>query len=354
MAFELTDRHAGFFHTEVAHFINREVLLNGGSPDFYLSNRNLTWNGVEDKLQMLLKDPNMPGAKKRAYVWSALALSVRFGARQAQRHNERVQTLWRQLNEAQTTASSAAGNLQTMRGDFYVSSVQFHRYRDHLQQALIQTERVRERLRQAEMLAQASRMALKRAPPMPIQQPPPTTGPLLSKTQNHVTATDQPAEQNMTSQIATDVKATSLPRQRNIWANDPSTSLPLHFSMPSHNQAAPRYEPHDLNWPPFDLGLVSEAAAAIMFPPRMPSRSLSLSGISPKLGTQENIVQPCQQSTSSQENTAPLPNQSIQTEDECAGAKEDKIDDKGWCLENPLQQGLQIKTPKCMEGKIAP
>ncbi|XP_048653437.1 testis-expressed protein 13C-1-like, partial [Marmota marmota marmota] len=93
MAVDFGDPRSGFRHSEVVVFINEEVLSNGGSPDFYLTFRSRPWNEVEDNLQSVVADPQVPRAIKRACAWSALALGVRVVARQREQQARRVRRL---------------------------------------------------------------------------------------------------------------------------------------------------------------------------------------------------------------------------------------------------------------------
>ncbi|XP_044924216.1 testis-expressed protein 13D-like [Mustela putorius furo] len=114
MAVDFGDHASGFRHTEVIRFINNEVLLNGGGPDFYVAFRSRPWNEVEDRLRAVVADPQMPHAIKRACAWSALALSVRVGARQREQQECRVHWLQEQVEERETAAWALASELQRL------------------------------------------------------------------------------------------------------------------------------------------------------------------------------------------------------------------------------------------------
>ena len=77
MAVDFGDHASGFRHIDVIKFINNEVLVNGGGPDFYVAFRSRPWSKIEDQLQTVVADPRVPHNIKRACAWSALALSVR-------------------------------------------------------------------------------------------------------------------------------------------------------------------------------------------------------------------------------------------------------------------------------------
>ncbi|EPY73908.1 hypothetical protein CB1_002472004 [Camelus ferus] len=56
MALDFGDHASGFRHNEVIRFINNEVLMNGGGPDFYVTFRSRPWNEVEDRLRVVVAD----------------------------------------------------------------------------------------------------------------------------------------------------------------------------------------------------------------------------------------------------------------------------------------------------------
>uniref|UniRef100_M3XQI0 RanBP2-type domain-containing protein n=1 Tax=Mustela putorius furo TaxID=9669 RepID=M3XQI0_MUSPF len=114
MAVDFGDHASGFRHTEVIRFINNEVLLNGGGPGFYVAFRSRPWNEVEDRLRAVVADPQVPHAIKRACAWSALALSVRVGARQREQQECRVHWLQEQVEERETAAWALASELQRL------------------------------------------------------------------------------------------------------------------------------------------------------------------------------------------------------------------------------------------------
>lgn len=106
MAVGFGDHASGFRHNEVIRFINNEVLINGGGPDFYVAFCSRSWNEVEDQLRVVVTDPQVPCTTKRACAWSALALSVRVGARQRERQAFRVQWLQEQVGEREAASGA--------------------------------------------------------------------------------------------------------------------------------------------------------------------------------------------------------------------------------------------------------
>uniref|UniRef100_A0A8C7C0J9 Testis-expressed protein 13 A-D N-terminal domain-containing protein n=1 Tax=Neovison vison TaxID=452646 RepID=A0A8C7C0J9_NEOVI len=159
MAVDFGDHASGFRHTEVIRFINNEVLLNGGGPGFYVAFRSRPWNEVEDRLRAVVADPQVPHAIKRACAWSALALSVRVGARQGEQQARRVRRLQEQVEERETAAWALASELQRLRADREEAATQLRFTRTALQQALSECDVLRGRLQQVERSAQVSPLA---------------------------------------------------------------------------------------------------------------------------------------------------------------------------------------------------
>lgn len=117
MAVDLGDPRSCLRHSEVVVFINEEVLSNGGSPDFYLVFRSRPWNEVEDNLQSIVADPQVPRAIKRASAWSVLALGV-LGVRVSTRQREQqLQPVWwlrGQVEECEGAVWALASELQRL------------------------------------------------------------------------------------------------------------------------------------------------------------------------------------------------------------------------------------------------
>ncbi|KAM5128770.1 testis-expressed protein 13C-1-like [Callospermophilus lateralis] len=151
MAVDFGDPRSGFRHSEVVVFINEEVLSNGGNPDFYLTFRSRPWNEVEDNLQSVVADPQVPRTIKRACAWSALALGVRVAARQREQQARRVRRLRGQVKECEGTAWALASELQRLREERDDVVSQLHSARDDLKQALGERDALRERLSQLEL-----------------------------------------------------------------------------------------------------------------------------------------------------------------------------------------------------------
>ncbi|XP_055468141.1 testis-expressed protein 13C-1-like [Psammomys obesus] len=155
MAVEFGDLTSGFRHTEVIRFINNEVLMNGGGPEFYMTFRSRPWNEIEDQLYTILVDPKVPRSLKRACTWSALALSVRVGARQREQQARRIGRLQDQVGERESASWTLASELQRLREERDQAAAQLASTQTALQEAMDEREILRGRLLQAERSALA-------------------------------------------------------------------------------------------------------------------------------------------------------------------------------------------------------
>lgn len=169
MALALGDAKSGFRYNDVLQFINGEVLSNGGGRDFYLAYRERPWDEIEDRLQAILTNPEVPFTLKRACAWSALALGVRVAARQRAQRARRVRRLQERVQEHESASRSLAVRLQQLRNEHDLLVSQLRRAREDLRQAQDQREVVRWQLLQAErrlqMESQAQRQSNTTRPP---------------------------------------------------------------------------------------------------------------------------------------------------------------------------------------------
>ncbi|CAK6450287.1 unnamed protein product [Pipistrellus nathusii] len=148
MAGNFEDADVGFRHNEVVSFINNEVLLNGGGPDFYTTLRSQSWNEIEDRLQAVLTDPQVPRMRQRACAWSALALGVRVAARQREQLLCQVQQLQNRVEELEGTACGLAPELQRLHVEHENKTLQLHLTRTALEQALNERDVLHAQLQQ--------------------------------------------------------------------------------------------------------------------------------------------------------------------------------------------------------------
>ncbi|XP_052026292.1 testis-expressed protein 13D [Apodemus sylvaticus] len=155
MAVEFGDRNSGFRHTEVIKFINNEVLMNGGGPEFYMTFRSRSWDEIEDQLHIILVDPKVSRSLKRACTWSALALSVRVAARQREQQARRVWRLQDQVGERESASWTLVSELQRLREERDQAAAQLQSTQIALQEAMDEREVLLGRLLQAERSALA-------------------------------------------------------------------------------------------------------------------------------------------------------------------------------------------------------
>ncbi|XP_023590022.1 putative testis-expressed protein 13C [Trichechus manatus latirostris] len=160
MEVEFGDHESGFCHYEVIRFINNEILMNGGGPEFYLDFRLRPWNEVEDQLRAMVLDPQVPRPIKRACAWSALALSVRAAARQREQQVRRVRLLQEQVEEREAAIWALASELQRLRGEREEEGLQLRFTREALQRALNERDVLRGRLLHMETWAQGARLPM--------------------------------------------------------------------------------------------------------------------------------------------------------------------------------------------------
>uniref|UniRef100_A0A8D2C514 Testis-expressed protein 13 A-D N-terminal domain-containing protein n=1 Tax=Sus scrofa TaxID=9823 RepID=A0A8D2C514_PIG len=149
MAVDFGDQASGFRHNEVIRFINNEVLMNGGGPDFYVAFRSKPWSEVEDRLRVIVADPQVPHSIKRACAWSALALSVRLGARQREQQVSQIRRLQEQLEEREVASWALASELQRLRDEREEVVTQLRFTQAALQQALNEYDVLRGQLLQS-------------------------------------------------------------------------------------------------------------------------------------------------------------------------------------------------------------
>uniref|UniRef100_A0A8C9CP41 Testis-expressed protein 13 A-D N-terminal domain-containing protein n=1 Tax=Phocoena sinus TaxID=42100 RepID=A0A8C9CP41_PHOSS len=170
MAVYFGDHASGFRHNEVIEFINNEVLVNGGSPDFYVDFCSRSWNEVEDQLRDVITDPQLPCAIKRACAWSALALSVRVGARQREQQACWVQQLQEKLGECEAASRAVSCELRRLCEGHEEAAVQLQRTQAALREALDERDMLHGQLLQLQRLVHVAPLAPERVPqPQPEQ-----------------------------------------------------------------------------------------------------------------------------------------------------------------------------------------
>ncbi|CAO2622474.1 Putative testis-expressed protein 13C [Lemmus lemmus] len=146
MAVDSGDQASGFRHNEVIRFINNEILMNGGGPEFYMTFRMRPWNEIEDQLCTILVDPQVPRSLKRACTWSALALSVRVGARQREQQAYMVGFPQDSLGQCPLAPRISASELWQLRQQREEAITQLISTQAALQQSMRECEVLRWRL----------------------------------------------------------------------------------------------------------------------------------------------------------------------------------------------------------------
>lgn len=345
MAMDLGDPRNGFRHNEVVGFINEEVLSNGGGPDFYLTFCSRPWNEIEDELLSIVADRQVPRTVKRAYSWSALALSVRAAARQQEQQGRRIQRLQEQLEERETTTWALASQLQRLREEREQAVSQLRRAQHHLQQALDEREALRGQLLHSQ----------KQPPPAPsrIQRLGTEVWPLTLEERSEVlTATrlqrERDAEMQREARLAaTTTTATAVaaaatttsgglqvPRPPRTWAQVVQAPGPMPFSVPF-----PVAFPYP---PPPPHRVVAEAAAGAAFPlQRLPPQGICSLGTWPTLGSQEETSITWNQRSQVQEEGAVRPLFLNPSE-------------HSWSQGDVMKQQPQGQMPRQADGKTVP
>ncbi|KAM5128771.1 testis-expressed protein 13D [Callospermophilus lateralis] len=234
MAVEFGDHASGFRHNEVIRFINNEVLMNGGGPEFYMAFRSRPWNEVEDRLRTVVVDPQMPRALKRACTWSALALGVRVVARQREQQGRRVRRLQDQVEEREATCWALASELQRLREERDEVVTQLLFARSALQQAVNESDMLRGRLFQVEGVAQVAPPAHDIVPSLRADQPGPAVWPQNAQQQLEVGAVGRNDRLYFEAPTPAPTAVLYMPGPPTPWASpvQPPVQVPVPQSVP--------------------------------------------------------------------------------------------------------------------------
>ncbi|XP_069320302.1 testis-expressed protein 13D-like [Eulemur rufifrons] len=287
MAVEFGDHASGFRHNEVIRFINNEVLMNGGSPDFYVAFRSRPWSEVEDRLRAVVADPQVPRALKRACAWSALALSVRLGARQQEQHTRRVRRLQEQVEERELASWTMVAELQRLRGERDDVAMQLQFTWAALQQAVSEREMLRGRLLQVQRSGQATPQALDIMPVMGAEQHGAAACPLNADQQGDMVAAGAQGGLYFEAQMPPPTGVLYVPGPPGPWAQAIQPPLPMPGPYPLPFQA-----PFPVGFPfvpPPPPAVVTEAGGAVV-PFQMPPVGICPPGPWPAVGSQEEMA----------------------------------------------------------------
>ncbi|XP_055474346.1 testis-expressed protein 13B [Psammomys obesus] len=108
------DSTSGFRHGNVLMFINEQMAKHRKGPEFYLENMSLSWEEVEDKLNVILENTKVPREAREACAWGSLALGVRFACRQGHLQGRRVQWLHDFASLHRSAAHALAAELKKL------------------------------------------------------------------------------------------------------------------------------------------------------------------------------------------------------------------------------------------------
>ncbi|XP_047620323.1 testis-expressed protein 13D [Phacochoerus africanus] len=304
MAVDFGDQASGFRHNEVIRFINNEVLMNGGGPDFYVAFRSKPWSEVEDRLRVIVADPQVPHSIKRACAWSALALSVRLGARQQEQQVSQIRRLQEQLEEREVASWALASELQRLRDEREEVVTQLGFTQAALQQALNEYDMLRGQLLQVERLAQVAPQAQDMAPCPRAEQLGAAAWPLNAEQQRDEVAMGVHGRLYFEAQMPASAAVFYGPGPLSPWAQ--AMQHPLLMPMP---YPFPFHAPFPMGFPflaPMPPPAVMEAEAADV-PPQMPPPAIYPPGPGAAVSFQEETATlGNQQSCSQGEDSATL------------------------------------------------
>ncbi|XP_051683194.2 testis-expressed protein 13B [Oryctolagus cuniculus] len=115
MALKPEDPCSGFRHRKVIDFINQKMDMHQKGSKFYCDNMPLSWEEVENKLQVVLEDSEVSKEAKEACAWGSLALGVRLSRRQGQLQGRRVRWLHDFAKLHKSAAQALASEMKELR-----------------------------------------------------------------------------------------------------------------------------------------------------------------------------------------------------------------------------------------------
>ncbi|XP_025771503.1 putative testis-expressed protein 13C, partial [Puma concolor] len=262
---------------------NDEVLVNGGGPDFYAALRSRPWDEVEERLPTVLADPQVPRAMKRACAWSALALSVRVGARQREQQERQVSRLQNQVDERETTTWALASELQRLRGECESAVTQLRSTQASLRQTLVECDVLRGRLLQVERASRVVPLARERVPGPPAEP----LGAIAWPRNADVVARELRSRLYFEARVPAPVAVFYVPGPPSPWAQavQPALPVPVRYLLPFR-------APFPVGFPvspPLPPVVVMDAEAAVV-PHQMPPLGIGPPGPRAAVGYQEGMV----------------------------------------------------------------
>ncbi|KAM7338458.1 hypothetical protein ACRRTK_001942 [Alexandromys fortis] len=268
MAVDLGDQASGFSHSEVVRFINNEILMNRGGPEFYMAFRMQPWNEIEDQLCTILVDPLVPRSLKRACTWSALALSVRVGARQREQQAYMVGLPQDSLGQGPSAPWASVSELWQLRQQQEEAITQLISTQAALQQARRECDILRRRLYH-ERFAQVTPLVPDVVPGAQTQQLGASVMPMNSDHARVMGAmggyTDR---QYLEAQVSAATNVFYMPGSTSPWptAMQPSVPVPMPYQFPPH----PPFLVESPFFVPFSPPVVTETEGGAVFPVQMP------------------------------------------------------------------------------------
>ncbi|KAB0338470.1 hypothetical protein FD755_025244, partial [Muntiacus reevesi] len=301
MAVDFGDHASGFRHNDVIKFINNEVLVNGGGPEFYVAFRSRPWSEVEDHLQIVVADPRVPRTIKRACAWSALALSVRVGARQWEQQAHRIRRLQEQVGEREAASWALANELKHLREEHEEAAVHLQGTRVALKQVIDERDMLRGRLLQLERSAQLAPVAQEMLPGPGAEQLGATAWPMNVPEHSKMVALGAQGMPHSESQMAAPAAVVYVPGPQSSFAQamQPLPPMPVLHPLPF-----PMGFPYVTPLPPsavMEGGAVTAAAVPAAVAPQMPPLGIYPPGQWAAVGAQKETAPPYDQSVYAQE-----------------------------------------------------
>ena len=304
MAVDFGDNASGFRHVDVIRFINNEVLENGGGPDFYMALRSRPWNEVEDQLQIVVADPRVPHAIKRACAWSALALSVRVGARQREQQAHHIRQLQQQVREHKAASWALANELKRLHEEREQAAAHGNAL-FALKQVMYERDMLRGRLLQFERAAQLAPVAHEMLPGPGAEQLGATAWPLNVPEHGKMVALGAQGMPHSESQMAAPAAVVYVPGPQSSFAQavQPLPPMLVPHPFPCH-ESFPSGYPYVTPLPPvavMEEGAVMAAAVPVAVAPQVPPLGIYPLGQWAAVGAQEEMAPPYDPSFYAQE-----------------------------------------------------
>ncbi|KAM7225138.1 hypothetical protein CapIbe_023115 [Capra ibex] len=302
MAVDFGDHASGFRHIDVIKFINNEVLVNGGGPDFYVAFRSRPWSKIEDQLQTVVADPRVPHNIKRACAWSALALSVRVGARQWEQQAHRIRQLQEQVGEREAASWALANELKRLREERQEAAVHLRSARYTLKQVMDERDMLRWRLLQFERSAQLAPVAHEMLPGPGAEQLGATAWPMNVPAHGKMVALGAQGVPHSESQMAAPAAVVYVPGPQSSFAQamQPRPPMPVPHPFPCHVPFPSGY-PYVTPLAVMEGGAVTAPAVPGAVAPQMPPLGIYPPGQWAAGGAQEEMAPPYDPSFNAQE-----------------------------------------------------